>query len=223
MVPLKPLWVTTGDLVEKSGEVWDREVPADTIRKEYLRPLEQVGYINSEDNPRDRRSKHYRPITGKTGNNREMRDTAYLSLESLKEAYDELGKLKESESEILIQDFDGSPLGLEELHRKYFDDFPRSESFIISGEEPAQPGQSSQNIAASRGSAQIPVNPLAQPSRQSITARMLRELRDEGEVGELWVQHYLERNGVPRPEARDTIVGLRDSGKITRTERGWTV
>ena len=171
MVPLKPLWVTTGDLVEKSGEVWDREVPADTIRKEYLRLLEQVGYINSEDNPRDGRSKHYRPITGKTGNSREMRDTAYLSLESLKEAYSELGKLKESESEILIQDFDGSPLGLEELHRKYFDDFPRSESFIISGEEPAQPGQSSQNIAASRGSAQIPVNPLAQPSRQSITAR----------------------------------------------------
>jgi putative DNA primase/helicase len=55
----------------------------------------------------------------------------------------------------------------------------------------------------------------------SLVSVLLKDVRGNEEVGELWPRNWLEIHGVPRTEAEETIVGLRDAGKLIRTEGGW--
>jgi hypothetical protein len=59
------------------------------------------------------------------------------------------------------------------------------------------------------------------PEKGSLASALLKDVRGNEEVGELWPRNWLEIHGVPRTEAEDIIVGLRDAGKLIRTEGGW--
>jgi len=63
---------------------------------------------------------------------------------------------------------------------------------------------------------------LVQPVQISRIDKLLGEIRENLEVGELWPRNWLEQHGIPRAEAENVIVGLRDSGKLKRTKGGWT-
>jgi hypothetical protein len=55
----------------------------------------------------------------------------------------------------------------------------------------------------------------------SLVSALLRDIEGNGEVGELYPRDWLEIHGIPRTEAEEIIVGLRDAGKIIRTKGGW--
>ena len=54
-----------------------------------------------------------------------------------------------------------------------------------------------------------------------LISALLRDVKGNEEVGELYLRDWLEIHGIPRTEAENVIVGLRDAGKLTRTEGGW--
>jgi putative DNA primase/helicase len=67
------------------------------------------------------------------------------------------------------------------------------------------------------------IKPKLPTERDSLVSALLKDVRGNDEVGELYPRDWLEIHEVPRTEAEEIIVGLRDAGKLTRTEGGWKV
>jgi hypothetical protein len=154
------IWVTTRDLTDKSKTCWDYPLNSDTLRKSYLDELELGGYIDKQNHPTDKRANHYRPLTsledmGKKGI---LRDTHIFSLESLREALEQLRKITEKKRQITIHDFNGERLTIEQLYEKYYTENGSISSFIDSGDKTSQLTEISDEIGDSRITPDIPVN-----------------------------------------------------------------
>jgi len=154
------VWVTTFDLTEKTREAWTQPLNSDTIRKRYLEPLEQAGFIDSEPHPHDKRKNHYRPLFEKNGNYGILRDAVKFDFETLKEAIERLQKIRDEWPKIIFRDFQGRELTIEELWEKWYSEKSGSLSRIDSGEKTAPPSEKNHETAESR---KIPQNPEIQP------------------------------------------------------------
>jgi len=120
------------ELVDAAPKSLGKTLSDNTIRKLYLRPLENAGIISIEPDPADKRRNIIRVLredVEKTGESVIFSDSLSFSLEELKEAWDELIKIcdrnplpKNMRCTGLprIEDYDGSQLTLEDLYDKYF-------------------------------------------------------------------------------------------------------
>ena len=153
------VWITTSQLTDKTADVWIRPLTTDSIRKNYLDELLRAGYIDAQDHPTDKRAKHYKPIIDKDAREKgNLHDSDMFSLDSLREAYNELEKIKDWEHGVCIQDYNGRPLNVEQLYEKYFTEKHGADSFIYSEElQPPDP-ETAPKIAESDNLPQNPVN-----------------------------------------------------------------
>jgi len=118
-----PVWVTTAMLTDQTKNAWTQTLTTDHIRKNYLAELEKAGYVDVQDHPTDKRAKHYRPLVeNNTRKKRYLDDSAIFCLDSLREALEQLKNIVESEGGILIEKYDGAPMTVEELYRRYYTD-----------------------------------------------------------------------------------------------------
>jgi hypothetical protein len=137
-------------LTEQTKNAWIQPLTTDAIRTRYLGALIQAGYVDSQDHPIDKRAKHFRPLIDKnTRQNTILHDTEMFSLDSLREALESLRIIQDRKHDISIQDFNGQPLTIEQLHEKYYSALPGAPSVILLGEETAQNGETGENIAMS--------------------------------------------------------------------------
>jgi len=126
---LVPLWkenqagLTVPEIVSACLERLKKSLSDDTIRKHYLRPLSNAGFISYEPDPQDRRQKLVRVLQEdieNTGENTLLTNALNFSLKELKEAWNELTSISAENPPPKIIDFDGSEMDLEGLYNKYF-------------------------------------------------------------------------------------------------------
>jgi len=119
----KPKGLAVSDLVTGCLERLKKSLSDDTIRKHYLRPLSNAGFISFEEDPEDRRRKLVRVLREdieETGKNTLLAKALNFSLEELKKAWNELISITAENPPPKIIDYDGRELTLEELYNKYY-------------------------------------------------------------------------------------------------------
>jgi len=115
--------LTVGELVDGCLKNLGKSLSDNTIRRYYLEPLSNAGFITYEEDPQDRRRKFVRVLRkdiGKTCENVYLKNALNFSFEELKEAWNELEKLCAHTSGIKIMHFDGRALTLEQLYGHFF-------------------------------------------------------------------------------------------------------
>jgi hypothetical protein len=155
--------LTVSELVEAVPKALGKTLSDNTIRKLYLPPLENAGFVSLEPDPDDKRRYIVQvlkesPINTnqeKTGENVIFSKSLNFSLQELKEAWNELIQIRDSGSDSKndfssslsprnprIEDYDGKELTIEDLYEKYFILEQESESRIQKSENLAPSGES---------------------------------------------------------------------------------
>jgi len=175
---IKPLWdekakshpadekliygLLVSEMVDAAPKNFGKALSDNTIRKLYLPPLENAGFISVEPDPADKRRNIIRVLredVEKTGENGIFSGSLNFSLEELKEAWNEIIKICDSnplskntccDDLPRIEDFDGTPLTLEDLYNKYFILERGFESRISQGENQGSSGESGEKKEESR-------------------------------------------------------------------------
>jgi predicted transcriptional regulator len=106
---VKPLWdskktgLSVRELVDETVKRLGKTLSDDTIRKIYIRRLENAGFVSFEENPEDRREKIVRVLKEDfekiTGDSRILEESLNFTLEELKEAWNELIQIPDSNPE----------------------------------------------------------------------------------------------------------------------------
>jgi predicted transcriptional regulator len=106
---VKPLWdskktgLSVRDLVDAAVKQLGKTLSDDTIRKIYIRRLENAGFVSFEENPEDRREKIVRVLKEDfekiTGNYGILGESLKFTFEELKEAWNELIQIPDSNPE----------------------------------------------------------------------------------------------------------------------------
>jgi len=137
-----PLWrekksgLTVSELVDVALKNLGKALAENTIRRHYISPLENAGFVTVEPDPEDKRRNRIRVLmedigdAEKTCNNVLFTDAFNFSLEDLKEAWNKLIKIcahisTPNNTHLTnglprIEDWDGSQLSIEDLYNKYF-------------------------------------------------------------------------------------------------------
>ncbi len=121
-----PVWnsrgpFTVGELVDATPKQLGKTLADVTVRTHYLKPLKNAGFITSEPDPEDKRREIYRVLTDfKTIKKDILRSDLNFGLETLKEAWDELRRIRSPTPDFIIYDFTGERLTVEQLYEKYF-------------------------------------------------------------------------------------------------------
>ncbi len=87
-----------------------------------------------------------------------LQDAHIFSLESLKEALEELENITENKRQISIQDYDGTSLSSEQLFRKYFDEKGDPASLIDPSKETSLKMETEEEIEDSHILPDYPIN-----------------------------------------------------------------
>jgi hypothetical protein len=144
---VKPLWsnsktgLTVRELVDGTVKLLGKTLSDNTIRRHYIRQLENAGFVSFEENPEDRREKIVRVLKEDfekiTGNSVLLTEALNFTFEELKEAWNELIQIrahKSGENNTLFSsnekigevpklvDPSGRELTLEELYKTYYFD-----------------------------------------------------------------------------------------------------
>ena len=100
---------------------WGQAIASDSIRKLYLTPLSSLGFLDSEEDPTDRRRRLWLVLReiGNAGNSERMQEFLNFDLEGLKEALRNDFAIKEQNS-VSIYDIDGASLSVEDLFLRYY-------------------------------------------------------------------------------------------------------
>lgn len=141
---------TRSDIVDKYLEVYGRTRSSDTIGKYYLPPLMNLGLVDGQPDPTDRRRYVYRVLRETVLDEKTRQLTlseiaANLSLDTLRERWDEL-KSNGGFRGVRIYNYDGSPLTIEELHNMYSS--AHLNSLLFPDEKMAPPMKRSTELAA---------------------------------------------------------------------------
>jgi DNA-binding MarR family transcriptional regulator len=174
---VKPLWdgkkmgLTVRELVDAVVKQLGKTLSDSTIRNNYIRQLENAGFISFEENPEDRREKIVRVLKEDfekiTGYSVILGESLKFTLEELKEAWNELIQICDSNPGInnmfkthevpkLLDPF-GRELTIEELFKTYYFT-PGSESHIEQSEIPASFGEKGQEKCESPQNNKLPRN-----------------------------------------------------------------
>jgi len=116
------------DLVEETPKLIGKYYSYDSIRKMFLKPLENTGFITLEPDPEDRRRRVIKILREdislddeKSGKSRKISLSAIFELEYLNREISELRKISEYNN-IKIINYDGNELTIQELYNRYFSD-----------------------------------------------------------------------------------------------------
>jgi len=112
------------DMVDKYSEVYGKTRSSDTIRQNYLPPLKNVGLIDEEPDPLDKRKMMYRVLRTevlgeKSGYASSFKISAIFNPETLQEALDEL-KTNRRSTPPVIRNFDGSVITTMDLYKMHY-------------------------------------------------------------------------------------------------------
>jgi hypothetical protein len=134
--------IPVSSMVKKTKEVWGQAIASDSIRKLYLAPLSALGFLDSEEDENDQRRRLWSVLReiGNAGNSERIQEFLSFDVEGLKEALRDDFAIKESNS-VLIYDFDGAPLSVEDLFLHYYSasSIPLIGGTEKSGIEPKEP------------------------------------------------------------------------------------
>ena len=125
-----PLWrekksegLTASDLVDGCIRNLKKSLSDNTIRRHYIKPLENAGFISYEQDPNNKVRKLVKVLkvdVEETGKNVLLPNALNFSLEDLKKAWKELTQICASEPPPKIINYDGRELTLEELYEMYY-------------------------------------------------------------------------------------------------------
>jgi len=119
----EPKGLTVSDLVSACLKRLNKSLSDNTIRRHYLQPLANVGFITYEEDPENRVRKLVRVLREdieKTCNNVLFSNAFNFSPEDLKRAWDELIQICAQNPHPKIMNYDGEELTIEELYDMYF-------------------------------------------------------------------------------------------------------
>ena len=212
-----------------------KSLSSDTIRKHYTGPLENAGLMDKIGHPNDKRKNLHivlrTDITEiKEGEKGLSKEVDIFTLENLKEAYNKIKQIAASEQEIYIRAPTGEVLSIEELYETcYAYKDPRFDAAISLSENKQRNTKTEEKTEAEAKSSKTPINGDETPRKneerkrpedereQSLVDKLVKTVRDHGEVGELWPRVYLEDRGIPREQAENIVRGLANVGKISQT------
>lgn len=115
------------DLVENTPKLIGKYYSYDSIRKMFLKPLENTGFITLEPDPEDRRRRVIKILREnlfngeKIGEYRKIDFSDIFTLNELNRELSELRKISEYK-DVKIINYDGNELTIEELYKKYYSD-----------------------------------------------------------------------------------------------------
>jgi len=125
-----PLWeekqeegLTVSDLVNACLEKIKKSLSDNTIRRHYIQPLSNAGFVSYEPDPNNKVRKLIRVLRKdieETCKNVLLSNALNFSLEDLKKAWNELTQICAPESLPKIINYDGEELTLEEFYERYY-------------------------------------------------------------------------------------------------------
>jgi len=223
-----------------------KSLSSDTLRKDYLGPLERAGLMDKTVHPTDKRKNlHIVLKTDVTDTNRGKKgiskDPGIFTLEYLKEALNDIKQIAGSEMDICIRAHTGEEISVEELYEKYYAyNISEFDPSISPSTKTTPKAKTGEKIEGKEKPNKTPLNLMKPPRKieaksfkvprpniedeMTIVQSLINEIEAAGEVEKLWLEEYLERKGIPRKDAENIIPGLIDAGKIEKTENNtWRV
>ena len=224
MVPLKANFCLS-DMVNKYLVVYGKTRSSDSIRKDYLPHLENIGLVDEEPDPADKRRMTYRVLredilNEKSGNLQIFKNPAFFSLETLKEALKEL-EINRGLAPPLIRNFDNSTITVEDLYKMYYAT-PLNPRLILDEKKPPQTEKAPESAGFPKigESPQTPESASEKPASGDLLPKMLSEW-GRGRYTEF--DDLLVRNGCSEEEAKHLRESWTDQGFFTYDPDGFLV
>jgi len=127
-----PLWeekdeegITVAEMVKKYFEVYKKTISSNTLRNHYLPYLENLGLMDKEPDPSDKRRNLWYVLKTKIVDENIPKNSLFengciFSLEKLKKQFSELKQIYPQNMNIIIRNYDGRTLTIEELWNIYY-------------------------------------------------------------------------------------------------------
>ena len=215
------------NMVNKHLKVYDRTKSRTTIKSQYLPHLMNIGLIDEEPDPADKRKIQYRVLRTKildekTVNYVSFRVDRIFSPELVKEALDELKNNVQNTSVYSIHNFNGSPMSADDLYKVYYKN--PSICTYISGEEQASTAETTPKILSITKLTESTVIP-APTQERMVVADLLPKLRAEWVPGPYteFDDLIIQLRGCDREEAERLRERWEDEGLLAYDPEGYLV